>query len=161
MGSVHTPPEHLVPVRIGTRLGAAFEHLEERIRERAYELFTRRAPDEGDAVTDWLTAQTELLAPLELVVKDRKHHLQVEGSCKGFTPSDIEVAVGDGELRVFGVHRESSTKKKHGVTQSSSSTSHFFQSVPLPCEVDCAGGEAKLLKNGKLSIKLPKKRDTA
>jgi len=158
MGSDHTPRDHLVPVHIGTRLGAAFERMEESIRERAYELFTGRTPEEGDAETDWLNAEMELLTPVDLAVKDRKHYVQVEGNLKGFKPTDIEVEVGADELRVFGAHRESARSEKRDVTRSSTNTVHFFQVVPLPCAVEIDGSEARMLKNGKLSIKLPKRR---
>jgi len=160
MGSDHTPRDHLVPVRIGTKLGDAFDRMEESIRERAYELFTGRSPQDGDAVTDWLNAQTELLTPVDFTVKDRKHHVQVEGNLKGFSPTDIEVEVGCCELRVFGTHRESASGEKGGVSRSSCNTVNFFQVVPLPCDVDIDGSEARMLKNGKLSIKLPKRRGT-
>lgn len=161
MGSDHTPRGHQPPVPIGSKLGAAFERMEERIRERAYELFTRRSPEEGDAVADWMTAQTELLTPVEFVVKEHKHHLRVEAKLKGFNPTDIEVEVGPGELRVFGSHESSRRGEKHGVASASRESRHFFQVVPLPCDVELDDGEARMLKNGKLSIKLSKKRHAA
>ena len=161
MGSDHTPRGHLAPVPVGSKLGAAFERMEERIRERAYELFTRRSPDDGDAVADWVTAQTELLTPVEFVVKEHKQHVRIEGNLKGFNPTDIEVEVGPGELRVFGSHESSSRSEKRGVASSSRETRHFFQVVPLPCDVELDDGEARLLKNGKLSIKLSKIRNAA
>jgi len=145
-------------VHIGTNLGAAFERLEARIRERAYELFTGREPEAGDPMTDWLNAEMELLTPVDLTVKERKHYVQVEGHLKGFKPADIEVEVAPGELRVCGTHEESARSEKKGVARSSRNCVHFLQVVPLPCDVELDGSEARLLKNGKLSIKLPKVR---
>jgi HSP20 family molecular chaperone IbpA len=156
MGSVNFPQASSSPVRIGSKLGAAFERMEEKIRERAYQIFQKRAPDEGDSVTDWLDAQMQVLTPINLIVKDQKKNVVVEGNLKGFIPKEIEVEVGANDLKVIGLHTESTTGKKRGATQSSSKTVHFYQAVTLPCEVNKDGSQATLLKNGKLRITLPK-----
>ena len=108
-------------------------------------------------MTDWLDAQMQVLAPIDLVVSEQKKNVVVEGNLKGFSPKEIEVEIGAEDLKVFGLHTESTTRKKRGATQSSSKTVHFYQAIPLPCEVDIDGSQATLLKNGKLRIKLPKK----
>ncbi len=157
MASVNSQQANPTPVRIGNKLSAAFEQIEERIQERAYQIFQKRAPDEGDSMTDWLDAQMQVLAPIDLVVNEQKKNVVVEGNLKGFSPKEIEVEIGAEDLKVFGLHTESTTGKKRGATQSSSKTVHFYQAIPLPCEVDIDGSQATLLKNGKLRIKLPKK----
>jgi HSP20 family molecular chaperone IbpA len=133
--------------------------MEERIRERAYQIFLARAPGEGDSMTDWLEAQVQLLTPIELVVKEQKKNIVVEGKLEGFSPEEVEVEVAAGELKVFGRHTESTRGEKRGTTRSSLKTMQFYQAVPLPCEVDMDGGKATLLKNGKLKITLPKKAE--
>ena len=156
MGSVSFSQANSTPVRIGSKLSTAFDRMEEKIRERAYQIFQRRAPDEGDSMTDWLDAQMQVLAPIDFIVKDQKKNVVVEGNLKGFSPKQIEVEVGANDLKVFGLHTESTTEKKRGATQSSSNTVHFYQAVTLPCEVNMDGSQATLLKNGKLKITLPK-----
>ncbi len=151
-----TQPDSTV-VRIGSKLGAAFEGLEASIRELAYQIFLGREPGAGDSMTDWLDAQMQVLTPIKLVVKNQKKNVVVEAILEGFTPKEVEVEVSAGRLKVFGSHTESKTGKKLGETRSTSETTHFFQAVPLPCEVDVDGSEATLLKNGKLKITLPKK----
>ena len=146
-------------VRVRRKLSEAFEQVEERIRELAYRLFLGREPDEGDSVSDWLQAQAQVLSPIALVVKDQKKRIVVEGDLKGFNPGDIEVEVGANELRVFGSHTEMTNAKKAGGTNTSTRESHFYQSLPLPCEVDFDACKATLLKNGKLKITLQKKTD--
>jgi HSP20 family molecular chaperone IbpA len=159
MVSVNSPQANSTPVRIGSKLSVAFERMEERIQERAYQIFQGRAPGEGDAMTDWLDAQMQVLAPIDLVVNEQKKNVVVEGNLKGFSPKEIEVEVGADDLKVFGLHTESTTGRKRGAIQSSSKTVHFYQAVSLPCEVDINGSQATLLKNGKLRIKLPKKAE--
>ena len=55
------------------------------------------------------------------------------------------------------LHTESKTTKKEAATESLTGTMHFYQAVPLPCKVDGDAGDAKIFKNGKLKITLPKK----
>ena len=94
---------------------------------------------------------------MELVLKEQKKNIVVEGNLKGFTPEEVEVEVGAQDLRVFGSHTASNRGKKSGATETFSETRHFFQAIPLPCEVDADGCKAKILKNGKLVVTLPKK----
>ena len=157
MMTANSPPKDSAPITIGHKLSDAFERVEKRIRERAYQIFLGREPGEGDPVMDWLEAQTQVLSSVELAVKEQKKAIVIEGNLKGFTPKEVEIEVGASELKVFGSHTESNTSKKAGATCSSSEAVHFYQAVPLPCEVDADAGEAKFLKNGKLKITLPKK----
>lgn len=157
MASKTTPKQDSVPVRVGGSLSDAFKQLQERIRERAYHIFANREGDAGDPVADWLDAQAQLVTPVELVVKEQKKNILVEGKLKGFSPKEIEIDVGGDELRVFGSHTESKSSGKAGATETRSESSHFYQAIVLPCAVDPDRCKAKLFKNGKLSITLPKK----
>jgi HSP20 family molecular chaperone IbpA len=152
-------------IRVGAKLGEAFEQLQDKIRERAYHLSLNRDSDRGDSMTDWLHAQSEVLTPVELEVKEQKKNIVVEANLKGFSPAEIEIEVeveveveveGD-VLRVFGSHSESSSEEKDGATESVSESVYFFQSVHLPAAVDLDESHAKLFKNGKLKVTLPKK----
>ena len=144
-------------IRIGSRLDEAFGRLQDRIRERAYHLSFHRSSGEGDSMSDWLKAQSEILAPIEFEVKEQKKNIVVEGDLKGFYPAEIEIEVVGDVLRVYGSHTESSEKKQGGDDESSSESVCFFQSVQLPDAVDLDECQAKLFKNGKLKVTLPRR----
>jgi HSP20 family protein len=144
-------------IRVGAKLGEAFEQLQDKIRERAYHLSLNRDSDRGDSMTDWLHAQSEVLTPVELEVKEQKKNIVVEANLKGFSPAEIEIEVEGDVLRVFGSHSESSSEEKDGATESVSESVYFFQSVHLPAAVDLDASHARLFKNGKLKVTLPKK----
>ena len=146
------------PVLFGSRLGEAFDQLQERIRERAYQIFLERDEQGGDSMGDWLLAQSELLQPIELHLKDQKNNVVAECNLKGFSPEEIEIEVENGVLKVFGSHRESSFEDKAGGTESRAESVYFFQSAELPAAVDLEASHAKLFKNGKLKVTLPKPR---
>ena len=71
MASANPPQQHSTAVRFGSKLGEAFERVEERIRERAYQLFQEREENQGDPEKDWFDAQWQLVAPVQLVVKEQ------------------------------------------------------------------------------------------
>ena len=144
------------PIRLGDRLGEAFEQLQEQIRERAYAIFQDRASGAGDSMADWLQAQSELLTPIELEVKEQKKNLVAECNLKGFSPEEIEIEGENNVLKVFGCHREASTRKREHGTDSRSESVFFFQSAQLPAAVDLDRSHAALLKNGKLKVTLPR-----
>jgi HSP20 family molecular chaperone IbpA len=144
------------PIRLGTALSKSLDNLEETIRKRAYELFLDRDSNEEDSMGDWMRAQSEVLAPIELELKDQKNNIVAECNLKGFSAKEIEIEVENGFLRVFGSHRESSKKKDKGATTTESKSRYFFQSAQLPAAVDLDKASAKLLKNGKLKVTLPK-----
>ena len=144
-------------IRVGDKLSEAFDQLQDEIRERAYHIFLNRDPDRGDSMADWLDAQLEVLTPIELEVKEQKKNIVVEGNLKGFSPAEIEIEVEGGNLKVFGSHNESSSKEKDSATESISESISFYQSVYLPAAVDLDESHAKLFKNGKLKVTLPKK----
>lgn len=149
----------LPAISIGSSLSALFEELENRIRERAYHIFLDRDTETGDPVGDWLAAQRELVSPVELEVKEQKKNIVVEAALEGFSPSDIEIEVEGNTLKVFGSHTETETsgnKDKGEVVEQTTRSSHFYQSITLPAPVDLDASHAKLFKNGKLKITLPR-----
>jgi HSP20 family molecular chaperone IbpA len=144
-------------IRLSAQLSAAFNQFQEQIRERAYQLSLLRDPTQGSPITDWLEAQAELSEPVHLEVKEQKKNTVVEVMLKDFTPQEIEIEVAGNLLQIFGSHRETTTLKKRNGGESTSKTQSFFQSVPLNTPVDVDHSHAKLLKNGKLKVILPKK----
>jgi len=143
-------------IYLGGGLSEAFGQLQEQIRDRAYSLFLDREPGAGDSLTDWLQAQSELLRPIELEVKEQKKNLVAECNLKGFSPDEIEIEVEGNVLRVFGSHREEHADKGEGGATSSSESIYFFQSVELPAAIDLDASHARLQKNGKLKVTMPR-----
>jgi HSP20 family protein len=65
--------------------------LGERIRQRAYDIFKHRSPNDGSDLDDWFKAENEVIwAPeSELVEKDGKFEMQV--AVPGFDEKDVKV----------------------------------------------------------------------
>lgn len=143
-------------ITIGEKFSDIFAEVQDKIRERAYQHFLARDPDRDDSMADWLQAQWEVLSPVKLEVKEQKRNIVVEADLKGFSPREIEIEVEGETLSVFGSHTETSGGKKGGANETSSESTYFYESVRLPCAVDSSKSHAKLFKNGKLKVTLPR-----
>ena len=150
-------PEDTSIVRISDKFSKAFHTFQDQIRERAFHLSLNRKTGEEDSLADWLDAQAELSEPIPLKVKESKKSFVVEGELRNFSPGEIEVEVAGNVLQVFGSHTETEKGKKSDDCDTTSSTVSFYQALPISTEVDSCKSHAKLFKNGKLKITLPKK----
>jgi len=144
-------------VHVRDSFSDSFHKIQNMIRERAYYNFLNRSFHDGDSLTDWFQARSEVLSDIDLQLKDQGKNIVVEGGVTGFTPQEIEVEVCDGELRVSGSHKETSTSKQDGNTESKSQTRYFYQSFPLPAAVNEDKIQVKSSKSGTLKLTLPKK----
>jgi HSP20 family protein len=144
-------------ISVGSSLGRSFERMQEKIRERAYHLFSKRSPEAGDAESDWLYAQAEILAPVNLELSEQKSNIVVSCDLTGFKPGEIEIEVEGDTLKILGSHKESRSQDTHAGALSESRSMFFFHTVQLPCSVDVDKASAELQKNDHLKVKLPKK----
>ena len=98
-------------ITISNRLSGAFDELQNRIRERAYHIYLDRGSDQGNSVADWLSAQMELVSPIDLEVKTQKKNIVVEANLKGFASKEVEIEIEGNILKIFGTHAEIDKKE--------------------------------------------------
>lgn len=135
---------------------SSFNQIQKSIQERAYQLFHDRDPDSGDAISDWLKAESEVLSDINMELKDNENEVLIEGSIEKFLPEDIEVKTEDGKFIICGIHTEKTSSEKEGVSEEKSMQSNFYRSFLLPDSVDT--GKMKVeMDNGKFTAKIPKK----
>lgn len=145
-----------VPVSYeGSGIHKTFDRIQNMIRERADKIFHTRNPDDGDAISDWLRAEAEILTEVNLTLNNEENRFVVEGTVKGFTPEEIEVKAEDGALIIGGIHTEESSDKKKGVTTTSSKQMSFCQSFSLPDSANADKIKAEL-KGEKFTVTIPK-----
>ncbi|MCP4078192.1 MAG: Hsp20/alpha crystallin family protein [Gammaproteobacteria bacterium] len=134
---------------------ATFDHIQNIIRERANRIFHDRKPDQGNDISDWLSAESEVLADIHLTLQDDEDQVLIEGNMKGFLPKEIEVKANDGLFQISGTHSEKSNIKKKGSSTTTSQQINFCKSFSLPGSVDTDKMKVKL-KNGLFKASIPK-----
>jgi len=152
--SAHKSTE-LPAIHKSDEIFTTFNHIQDMIRESANRIFHDRNSDEGDALSDWLKAESEVLSDIDLTLADDEGQVVIQGDMQGFLPEEIEVKAGDGMVEIGGIHTEKSSREKKGVTRSTSKQINFYRSFRLPDSVDTDKMDVKL-KNGKFTARIPK-----
>jgi len=142
-------------IRKGDDIFATFDQIQSMIRERAFQIFNNRNLDEGDALSDWLNAESEVLTDINLAYNENEKQVTIEGDLTGFLPEEIEVKTKEGTLEIGGIHKEESSSEKKGMTMTTSKQMSFLRSFVLPDSVDTDKIDVKLT-SGKFSAKIPK-----
>ena len=149
--SVPTQVKIVEPQTFGERLNK----LTEQISRRAYEIFEENGKVFGRDLEDWFKAESEILPPLQLRIKEKEDSLTIEAETPGFSAKDLEVSLEPWRLTISGKKETKDEQKKGQTTYQEQSTDELLRVIDLPSEIDSTRAIATL-KNGLLEIKLPK-----
>ncbi|HMV47721.1 MAG TPA: Hsp20 family protein [Blastocatellia bacterium] len=142
--------------------GALIERMEEltkSVARRAYEFFEARGRQFGSELEDWFRAESELLRPIPVTMKEDESRITVQAEVPGFKAEEIKVSALPGQLLIEGsseqITEEKSKEAPEKVVFSERQTNRFYRSMRLPAEIDPTQVAANL-KDGVLEITLPK-----
>jgi HSP20 family molecular chaperone IbpA len=133
------------------------ESLSDRIRSRAFEMFSGRGFADGHALDDWVAAEREICWPAgELVEQDKDYVLSL--TLPGFEPADISVTTTPREVIVHAktkTERKGEEEAKKGAKEklcwSEFRSNDVYRRVELAKDIDVQTVSASL-KNGILKI---------
>ncbi len=126
------------------------------IANRAFELFENKGRIFGRDLEDWFRAESELLHPVHVTIKESEEGLTVQAEVPGFSAEELEVNVEPRRLTITGERETKEEQKKEGRTiYSERYANKILRVVDLPTEIDSAKVTANL-KDGVLSFSLPK-----
>ncbi|HJQ26529.1 MAG TPA: Hsp20 family protein [Blastocatellia bacterium] len=130
--------------------------LQEAIACRAYELFESRRREHGQDCADWLRAESELLQPLPIQVREQEDRLAVEAQMPGFSAEQIEVSAEPRRLIISGRSSLTDQEKAENTFSREVLAKEAFRLLDLPVEVDAGKVEATF-SDGVLNVTLPKR----
>ena len=143
-----------IPIKKTKSILEEVERLQNRITQRAYDIFRGSGSPFGRELEDWLQAERELVwkPSLELEEKDNEFRLQI--AVPGVEPKDIDIEVTPEDILVKAeLHHEH--KEERGVVHACEFNSgSLFRSIHLPKKIDADKVKAEF-KNGVLSLKAP------
>lgn len=125
------------------------------IARRAFEIFNNNGRWFGHDLEDWLRAESELLHPVHLEMKESDDSLTVRAEVPGFNTKELEINVEPNRLTIVGKHEAQEEKKKARTIYSERCANEILRVVDLPAQVDSSKASATL-KDGILNIELPK-----
>lgn len=94
-----------------------------------------------------------LSIPVEVSEKDEMVLVRVE--LPGLDPKDIDIQVKQGQLRISGEKKETTSSEKEKIHYREVRYGSFYRSIPLPARVDDDQAKARF-KDGVLTVELPK-----
>ena len=151
------PAKEVAPIKF-TEIEKMFEHMHEMydsIARRAFELFEGKGKIFGRDLEDWFRAESELLHPVHITIRESEQGLKVQAEVPGFSAKELEVSVEPRRLTISG-QRETNEEHPEGKTiYAERCADKILRVINLPAEVDPAKVTATL-KDGILDFTLPK-----
>lgn len=121
----------------------------------------KKTPQKTEEATekkeDWLESQEETEGQLTLDVFQDADNIVIKSTIAGVRPEDLDISINNDMLTIKGERRKEETVKEDDYFYQECYWGAFSRSVILPMEVETDKIEA-LLKDGVLTIKLPKSR---
>jgi HSP20 family protein len=134
-----------------------FQQLQDKIRDRAFDIFQSRDGEEGDAMSDWLAAESDVLTSIALDFEEKDDRYVLTGKVpEEFEADEIEIDVSEGMLSVGGTHKTEKSEKKGKSKKEVRSEVSFMRRMSLPEDADVDGIDTRYDK-GKLKLTLPKR----
>ena len=136
-----------------------FREVTDRIRKRAFSLFSRRGYSVGSDLDDWLAAEREICWPAaEFVEEEDEFDMKV--ALAGFEPEDITVTATPNEMIVKASHTDERKKDEDRdgtkVRWSEFQSNEVYRHFAMPANIDVDKVQAKFDK-GMLKIEAPKR----
>ncbi len=129
----------------------------ERVRERAFDLFTERGFQDGRDLEDWLLAESQVCsAAAELVERSDDFVLTV--ALAGFSRADIKITASPREIIIKASRKKKRQSEQHKTHWSEFHSEEICRRVALPGAIRVDDLSTKFT-NGMLTINMPKAAD--
>lgn len=151
------PAKAPVPIRQSTT-DEVFDRIHktsEAIARRAFEIFDTNGRWLGHELEDWFHAESELLHPVHLEIKETNQGLVARAEVPGFASNELEIDLEPRRLTITGKHEEKEEEKKGKTVYSEKCSNEVLKIIDLPVEVDTSK-VTSALKDGILTIEMPK-----
>lgn len=125
------------------------------VAARAYDLFEGRGREDGRDLEDWFRAESELLLPVPIEMKEYDDRFAVRAEVPGFNEKEVKVSVEPRRLLITGKIEQKTEKEEDETLYTEQLSNEIFRQLDLPADVDAAKAEATF-KYGVLDITLPK-----
>lgn len=137
------------------RMLERFTEITKEIAGKAYDFFRDRGGEWGREVEDWFKAESEILRPVPVEIKEAGENVLVNAAVPGFKPEEIEVSVKGDTLIISGATVASNEKTDANTIVREWNSNRFYRQLILPSPVMEDKVTAKLT-NGMLELTLPK-----
>ena len=110
--------------------------IQERITQRAYEIFERNGAVFGRELDNWLEAEEELLWKPSIELCEKDGELLLEAALSGVDPNDIEIEVTPEDIILKAETQHQHQEQKGTVHICEFKTGMMFRSIHLPTKIN-------------------------
>ena len=128
------------------------EKMQERIMQRAYDIFRTNGGSVGRDLADWLEAERELVWKPAIELEEKNNEFRLKIAVPGVDPKDIDIEVTPDDILVKAELRHEHEEKKGEVHTCEFASGNLFRSIHLPKKIDTENVKAEF-KNGLLTLK--------
>lgn len=127
-----------IPVRVrrAESLSPETDKMEQRVRQRAYELFQARGGRDGAHLDDWVDAERELIWKPCIEIREKGGQLSIDVELPGIQPRDLDVKVTADRLLVRARTSHLQLEYRGAIHISERTTKDVFRAVDLPKPID-------------------------
>lgn len=146
-----------VPVKMekASDLARRMKEVFDNISKRAFEIFETNGRVFGREWDDWFKAESEILRPVFLDVRESDKEVTVKAEVPGFAAKDLQVSVEGNRLTITGRRETKEEKTEQKTVYREHSSDQIMRVISLPAAVDGEKATATL-KDGMLELALPK-----
>jgi len=110
--------------------------IQERITQRAYEIFERNGAVFGRELDNWLEAEEELLWKPSIELCEKDGELLLEAALSGVDPNDVEIEVTPEDIILKAETQHQHQEEKGTVHICEFKTGTMFRSIHLPIKIN-------------------------
>src|SRR5262249_1100170 len=112
------------------------QKMEERVMQRAHEIFQGNGSILGNELDDWLAAERELVWKPSIELKEKDQRIEVQVAVAGVYPKDLNIEVTSDDLLVKGETKTEKKEEKSEVHASEFQSGSLFRSIRFPKKVE-------------------------
>ena len=148
--AVNTKKDQAALAPTSLRVWDISDRITKQIAKRAFQLFEECRCGSGHDLDHWLMAESELLAPVPMKIKETHNEVRIVAQVRGFNEDEVTFNLEKSQLTIRGI-RQTEKKSRPGESE----IKMIYGSISLPAEVAPEKAHATL-KNGTLEIIAPK-----
>ena len=126
----------VVPTETDTKLLACKDELFRAISDRAYSLFQQRGAQHGADVSDWITAEEDLLRPMPCELAQKGNELMLRVEVPGFNERELRIGIAKNQVWISGHKERLCGETSQDVIFNEIQSKDAFRIIELPRPID-------------------------
>jgi HSP20 family molecular chaperone IbpA len=141
----------MVPIHKTSSIFDELKNTQDRIVQRAYEIFERNGRVHGHDLDHWLAAEREFVWNPRVELREKDHEFQLQVAVPGVDPKDIDIEVTPEDVLLKAELSHEHKEEKGTVHICEFECGRMFRSIHLPKKIDPERVNAEF-RNGMLRI---------